>query len=179
MSRAVAADGRVHAFEPAAANRRFLERHIALNDIANIDVVASVVGATQSDAVTFYEHPRASGMNARAAPRGRAYRATQRPQTTIDAYCATHALYPEIIKIDVEGAEIAVLEGAATTVVRDRPLIFVSAHPAAIAASGERPEKLFELARRYDYAIRDVDGAAVDTLALDEYVMAPREIATC
>jgi hypothetical protein len=57
---------------------------------------------------------------------------------SIDAFCARQGLAPDFIKIDVEGAELAVLRGARDTIRRlgARLALFVEMHPSVWAAEG-------------------------------------------
>ncbi len=50
---------------------------------------------------------------------------------TLDAFCARERIAPDLIKIDVEGAELAVLRGARETIRAggDRLSVFVELHP--------------------------------------------------
>lgn len=50
------------------------------------------------------------------------------PQTSIDDFATEHNLWPDIITIDVEGAELVVLRGAVKALERD-VTVFVSIHP--------------------------------------------------
>lgn len=50
------------------------------------------------------------------------------PTTTIDKLCEFYKVYPDFIKIDVEGAELMVLKGAVKTVEKQRPKILVEMH---------------------------------------------------
>jgi len=50
------------------------------------------------------------------------------PAVSIDDYCDENALTPDLIKVDVEGAEQWVLEGAQKTLERHRPVLIVSLH---------------------------------------------------
>jgi FkbM family methyltransferase len=70
-------------------------------------------------------------------------RSVEVPATTLDQFCAEHDLHPSVIKIDVEGAEPFVLEGAAAVLDMRPVLIFemgatevVPAHVAALRARG-------------------------------------------
>ncbi len=49
-----------------------------------------------------------------------------------------------MIKIDVQGAELRVLDGAEAILRRDRPALFIEVDPAALAAFGASAEALFE-----------------------------------
>lgn len=50
------------------------------------------------------------------------------PTITIDTIAEELELVPDVIKIDVEGAEIEVLRGAERTLTEARPTIFLSTH---------------------------------------------------
>lgn len=55
------------------------------------------------------------------------------PNITLDDFAARSGLNPDAITMDVEGAELRVLEGAARLLREVRPLVWVSVHPAFIA----------------------------------------------
>ncbi len=63
----------------------------------------------------------------------------------------------DLIKIDVEGAELGVLRGASELVARCRPVIFFESGPDAGMASGYSIEGLFDwfAARSYDVVVPD------------------------
>jgi FkbM family methyltransferase len=172
MSRAVAPDGHVYAFEPAAANIERLKEHLTFNDIRNVTVVEALVGAEDKSGVAFFEERRASGKNSVTVKRDHeSYVATQRPQVTIDSFCRARGLSPDVIKIDVEGAELGVLEGGRETLTRCRPAIFLSVHPAQIALLGRSADELSRLIDDLGYQCRDVEGQPVSAFRLDEYVL--------
>ncbi len=62
------------------------------------------------------------------------------PTVTIDSFCAREGLLPSFIKIDVEGAELAVLRGARETIRRggDALALFVELHPSIWSLGGKR-----------------------------------------
>lgn len=51
------------------------------------------------------------------------------PQITIDDYVASTGIVPDMLTLDVEGAELEVLRGAAGTLLDNRIPVFVSVHP--------------------------------------------------
>ena len=176
VSRVLAPGGRVFAFEPARANLRYLKRHIALNAAANIEVVEALVGAEPRDAVAFFEQAGPTGQNSVLARDG--HRETTRPQITLDTFCNARALRPEVVKIDVEGAEIDVLQGARETLRRHRPLVFLSVHPRHLRALGRDEAELHDCIAALGYRCLDMDGQPVERFALDEYRLEPMEEST-
>lgn len=175
MASVAAPGGRVYAFEPAEANGRLLREHTELNEFSNIEVIPSLVGAEPRDSVPFFEMAEPTGMNALVVAKNpEAFHETHRSQIALDQFCAARRLAPEVIKIDVEGAEIGVLRGSRQILMTHRPTIFLSVHPREIALLGENVETLSSLIADLGYDCRDAQGQPVSGFALREYVLTPR-----
>jgi FkbM family methyltransferase len=106
--------GRVIAFEPNPGARAVLEKHVRFNGLeGRVNIVSAAVSARAGSA-TFYaaeadgksrlEHPHAEMV-------GRA-RALVVPTVTLDEYCVGEQVAPDWLFIDIEGFEVAALEGA-------------------------------------------------------------------
>ena len=54
------------------------------------------------------------------------------PQIRIDDYCTMRDVHPDVLTLDVEGAELEVLTGAEHTLKVRHPLVFASLHPTFI-----------------------------------------------
>ena len=174
LSEVIAAPGRVFAFEPSTANRATLRQHLSLNEITNVEVVEQLVGDSDVDDVVLFEHAGVSGMNTRARVKSSdTYLETRHAQCTLDTFCRTHAIQPDVIKIDVEGAEFAVLEGAREILAAARPILVISIHPQHLQALGRDAAELHALAAASGYTVSDTDGNAVEAFQLDEYVLKP------
>jgi FkbM family methyltransferase len=132
-SRVVGAEGRVVCFEPFLENVNHLYRHVNLNRLHNVDVLpvacSSGVGMTNffrgdNDALGHI-----SGVNGDSSsdndPAGDAYWVLT---LSLDEFALRTGRWPAIIKIDVEGAELLVLQGAERILERCRPTIFLSTH---------------------------------------------------
>jgi FkbM family methyltransferase len=91
---------------------------------------------------------------------------------TGDRLCEAHSFAPDVIKIDVEGHEVRVVQGLQETIARSRPLIFLELHPATIEANegngtvGDLVSKLIEL----EYSRAELRGQVVPTEALTDFV---------
>jgi FkbM family methyltransferase len=111
----------VHAFEPNPANADFLRRHVRINRLSNVRVEQAAVADRAGTAR--FDFGTGSGTG-RLADAG----ALEVRTVRLDDYCAEHGLAPSAMKIDVEGAELSVLEGGRDTLARHRPVIFLSTH---------------------------------------------------
>ena len=86
--------------------------------------------------------------------------------TTLDAFCSGSGIYPDIIKIDVEGWEPKVLAGAEKVLRERRPVLFSEVNPKMLSAAGSSVRELLSLLRSLGYDLYDVDptlGSSVST----------------
>jgi FkbM family methyltransferase len=124
--------GHVAAFEPLPRNVRYLRAHVELNGCAHVVIVPAAVSDV-SGRLAFED--AASASMGRLSDTG----GVSVESVTIDELTASGRLPdPDLMKIDVEGAELRVLVGAAATIDRARPVMFLSTHSATLhAACGE------------------------------------------
>lgn len=175
MSRAVAPAGRVFSFEPGEANLDYLRFHLARNDAANVEVVDALVGDSDG-CVDFFEQSGATGQNSVVLKKNpEAYQRVRRRQVSLDKFCTDRELRPEIIKVDVEGAELAVLRGAREILRRDRPTLFLSVHPTELRLLDESVDSLMREIDDLGYVCLEIDGGPVGAFRLAEYLMLPKE----
>ena len=125
--------GRVVAFEPNAAARTVLDKHVRMNDLAQrVTVVPAAVGASSGEGILFADGT--AGMSRLGAPNKKiADRVSPLnvPVITLDDYCQSQGLEPDWLFLDIEGFEIAALEGARALIQsrRGRLGIVVEMHP--------------------------------------------------
>jgi FkbM family methyltransferase len=127
--------GRVFAFEPGEASRGGLARHLSLNGLSDrVAIRPEAVGDTCGSAAFVDEGTH--GDNRLATPGTRGARIVQ--ELTIDDFCSQMSVTPDVIKIDVEGAELAALRGARHTIAsrRSQLALFVELHPATWPSLG-------------------------------------------
>lgn len=113
--------GAVYAFEPLPHNLAYLRKHIAANHAA---VYVLPVALSSSSGAAWFATATSAAMG-RLADAGDLEVRTE----TVDELVSSGRISPpRFMKIDVEGAEHAVLTGAAATLTRDRPVILLSTH---------------------------------------------------
>jgi FkbM family methyltransferase len=123
--------GRVYAFEPAEASRRHLVANLAANDITNVTVESSVLYDTDDDVVFDFDSVYPAGSHVGASGPGVA-------AVRLDTWAHERGIERlDLLKLDVEGSEIAVLAGAAETIRRFRPTAIVECNPVALRRFGD------------------------------------------
>jgi FkbM family methyltransferase len=121
-ARACGPAGRVFAFEPIPRNADCLRRHLALNTLQNVEVVEAAVGR-QTGRLRMVEG--SSPSECHVDPAG----ALEVCAVGLDQWrMARGAPVPALVKIDVEGAEVDVLEGAQETLAGHRPPLYLALH---------------------------------------------------
>ena len=73
---------------------------------------------------------------------------------TLDDYFAARDVFPDLLKIDVEGAESKVLRGASYLLAKVRPVIFVEVHPANLTLFKDRCEAVIRSLKKHQYDIK-------------------------
>lgn len=74
---------------------------------------------------------------------------------SIDSLVAEHGLRPALIKVDVEGAEGMVIEGAEKTLKEQRPVVLSEFSRPLLIRNGSSPEKIVALFERCGYQVRN------------------------
>ena len=162
-ARRVAPGGHVWAFEPLADNVCALRRHVALNGLTNVTVVQAAA-SDRSGVAGFLE-----GAN-RSAGRLADESAYLVPTVSLDEFCGAHRLEPpDLVKIDVEGAEHRVLEGARHMLSKGRTVVLLALHGA------EQEARCLALLRQLRYRAVYLDGSEADDSPLrsDELIAIP------
>ena len=120
----------VHVFEPLPANIARIQEFIGLNPEKSITLHNCAVGEHdgEMDLLVMQETSMAkletSTFQIDSSPAARIKVILR----SIDSVVAAGAPPPNLIKIDVEGAEVMVLSGALNTLRRYRPVIFIEVH---------------------------------------------------
>jgi FkbM family methyltransferase len=157
MARWASPGGRVYAFEPSPTPRKVLIEHLRLNGVSSgVTVCPLALGDIEGEA-TFY----AVGISGKSALSGvnlgREAERFRVPVTTIDAFCRSQNIKPSLIKIDVEGFEFSVLNGARDTLKEFRPSVLVELHPMNWPALGIEPSWAAAQLAELNYTVSPVE----------------------
>ena len=127
LSRLIGPEGVVFAFEPLPANYRILEENVSLNNISNIEVIREAA-SDQSGEISF-EFPHGDpSLVAGPILEGDSLGTFQVPSMSLDDFARQTGHHVQFIKMDVEGAETAVLRGAIQTLRTFHPPMIVELH---------------------------------------------------
>ena len=144
--------GSVWAFEPEPTNAAFLRRHMYLNNCRNVQVEELAVSNTNGHARFLCGKGSGTGHLDRTGD-------MEVRTVRLEDFCAARGITPSAIKIDVEGAEAAVLDGAKELILRARPVIFLSTHGPAMRA------QCLHWLREAGYALQPILGGSIEDAA--------------
>ena len=156
----VGPSGKVWAFEPDDVARQLLIRNLRLNGISNVEVLPYAISDSTGDAWLRIDHLGGSATRLSHQPT-----AIRTQTVTLDEFCETNNANPDIIKIDVEGAEVRVFGGGSRVLTQARAILLEYHHRRirhyGVDASGFY-QSLFELDKRlYIVGQRGGDGSSI------------------
>jgi FkbM family methyltransferase len=149
---AVGGGGLVVAFEPGQASFERLRDNLALNDCGNVSAYQLAVSDRAGEARLYRAEDIADtgaslyGPGPEAAP----YEVCR--TVALDDFCREQNLpFPAFIKMDVEGAELAALKGAAGVLAAAQPLLLLEMEDKTLTAAGASKGLIQDLLRPLGY----------------------------
>ncbi len=133
MAKAVGKNGRILAFEPQRIIFQNLCANIALNNLFNVDTYNIALGDQQGQVlIPDIDYTKKSNYGAISADQFN----TGRPVKVETLDTTFNFSHLHAIKVDAEGMELQILKGAAKTIARYKPILYVE---------NDRREKHFDL----------------------------------
>ena len=171
---------KIVSFEASPANIKYLKQHLKINNISNVNIVPYLVGKKNLNKVDFYNLEESSGIpsivNLKIKKKNIKINHIKIDQIFLDDYVYQNSIIPDVLKIDVEGAEFNVLDGANKILINHRPKIIISLHPEHLRLLNRNIEEIFNYCNSYSYRLLScIDEHPISTneLGLDEYYMKP------
>jgi FkbM family methyltransferase len=135
--------GKVHAFEPAPHNFARLQEHVQLNGFTNVVLNQAAVAKTAGTITIFV--PRNYNSGAISIYPDQSWDADERivPTIRLDDYALENQLARvDVIKLDIEGAELDALEGSLNMLRQHRPDVLMEATISIMERAGRSRENL-------------------------------------
>lgn len=166
--------GRIFTFEPTPWTHELLQRNLALNDVQDVTVVHAALGKEVGTATLYVNATGSEGLNSLARPIRRDAHVVEEvtvPVMPLDAVLRQHGVdHVDLIKIDVEGAELLVFQGASEILAADdAPVILFECYPDNAVPFGYHPAEILWLLEGHGYEI---------ALLLDDGSLCPRSAGT-
>jgi FkbM family methyltransferase len=141
-ARLLGSTGRVICFEPLPANARQIEYNAQLNGFANIVVRCEALGGSvRTDVFNTSVEPTWGMLSTVGKAPEQALGQIPVSVRTLDSLCVPGELpTPDVIQVDIEGAEAEFLAGARETLTTKRPILVIELHRtnAAVTAALDR-----------------------------------------
>jgi FkbM family methyltransferase len=157
-ARRVGSSGRVVAAEPSSRERANLQRNLGRNGLDNVTVLPVALGATAGVADLYLAHGVHAGHNSLGSFAHDDVVAASLERVRIETLDAVVArlgmLKVDFVKIDVEGAESSVVNGARTVLTSMRPTLLMEINDRAWSSQHQNADMLIKnLQEELDYAI--------------------------
>ena len=171
-ARRVGSAGRVVAIEPSSRERRQLERNVGRNRLGNVTIVPHALGSEAGSARLHIAAKLHGGHNTFGdfVHEGASAAATEEVLVeTFDALARRLALgRVDAVKIDVEGAELKVLNGMRDVLRTARPVLLIEANEDALRRQAASTAAMIALLGELGYEIRVFSGRTGEVERLAE-----------
>jgi FkbM family methyltransferase len=159
---AVLSEGTVWSLEMDPENVQRLRKNVQLNEVDNVEIIHAA--ADEEKGIVSYERNSGAAEFKIEQGNGESHETVDVEATTID-----RVLMPsgevDLMKIDVEGAELRVLRGAVRTLETMKPKIILEVHPSRLFDQEGSIEELIEIMSGIGYDIYEV--ASTDSSGRD------------
>lgn len=155
IAKLIGKHGKLYSFEPTPKTFEILKKIIHINDCDNIvtpfnKAVSNFVGLVDF----FVDENEGSNANSLVGRKDKIRSAQKIEVNTLDNCVAELKLEKlDLIKIDAEGSELDVLNGAKNTIENFKPILILAIHPSLIKNNGQSLEAIFDVLVNFNYTI--------------------------
>lgn len=153
MSQLVGKEGRVFSFEPTPSTRNVLKEVVKINDCDHNVEVRSEAVSKEKGTFFFYDTGDLVSNANSLVQTARSSSKIEVKTISLDEFAAEQNLKIDCLKIDVEGAELDLLEGAKSVFTKMRPVALLSLHPVSIKANNQSLESIWDVIKSYDMRV--------------------------
>lgn len=155
----------IHAFEPGRKQFSTLQATIASNNLYNRMQAYQIAFSNKDELANFFadaEFACGSGDGLKATGRVGKTDTYKVESKTMNEWCKLHDIYPDVIKIDTEGAEKFILDGA-NTILEKRPVIFIEISPLNLSAYPYKVKDILASLNEYGYRVSTIADSTTAT----------------
>ena len=170
-ARAVGPTGRVYSFEPDPDNYRFLCHNVALNGMEGVVTTVPKAVADTSGIRPFVADTKHSVVSS-FLREGRSDAAMPVECTTVDDFLDGRKI--DVVKLDVEGAELEALRGMRRTLTETSQVaMFVECNPTSLASAGASVRELLDELDALQFEARLIDERQRSLLPITSELLKP------
>jgi FkbM family methyltransferase len=152
--------GKVFSFEPDPRSFRYLTKNILLNNLCGVvEPVQKAVSDTSSPQRSLYLHPHDTSLSSFFHQKASSVRTTVESVSLDDFFLLSGFRHGkvDVVKIDVEGGEMLVLDGMKRTLDRSTRLtMFVECNPKALRAARSSPRELLNRLYSMGFVVEEI-----------------------
>ena len=146
---------KIYAFEPQPTLAKHIRHSIKANNLRNVQCLELLLGQEEGQKKFYLAN---HSIHASLSPREKNFKELLLPMHTIDGVVSSGQIEaPDIMKVDVEGAELMVFEGAQETLARATPSVVFEADENMVRMGVETQSLFNRLARIVPYAFFCID----------------------
>lgn len=145
-----------YSFEASASNAAILRNFVGLSKLKNIEVTNKAVSNKTGEMIQLFSSTDTGGNNTQFHDFGKGSETV--PTITLDQFCADSNIdQVGVIKIDIEGSELAAFQGAHNLLSKCRPILLVEFHAVVAKQANWELVELYNLLKSYHYNVFELD----------------------
>ena len=167
LVRGVGPQGAVHAFEPDPLSFAILRRRFSARRFPNLELNELALASSSGRATLYCSRVNRADNHLYPASPADVGESIEVEVSTVDAYRAHRRLASvDAVKIDVQGAEVAVLEGMAATMEEARPRwLWLELTPRQLRLAGSSVDRFWSVLDDYGYEVFAEEGGRLQVIA--------------
>jgi FkbM family methyltransferase len=160
---------KVYAFEPVPSSFGWLRAGVELNALRNVEAVPMAVSDRTRDVVLYVDEAIAGAASAAPSAGGDELRGVRCRAIRLDDFARERGVAPDVVKLDIEGGELAALEGSTRILTTHRPIVFCEMLRKLAKPFGYHPNDIIDLMGRHGYTCFRAEGSRLEPFAsMDE-----------
>lgn len=163
-ARRVASTGHVYAFEPSSRERATLEKNVTVNNCGNVTIIPAAAADRSGTGTLRVAAGQHRGQNTLAPTFAYPSVGVEREEVVRlvsldDLWRARTVRLPDVLKIDAEGSELQVLQGATAVLRESMPVVIFEINDALLEASGTSRTGVGQFLTALGYTLHRLDDA--------------------